>query len=156
MTMDPFSAKLNEILVDTFRSILRVEEQTIKKSEKVDLSISELHLIETVGRKRQKGCTISDIAGELCITLPSVTVAINKLMKKGYVTKIRCAGDKRRVYVALTELGRKMHAVHGYFHEAMVRSVTQDLSDEEKNAMLKGIKKLNAFFKKRLKALEDR
>jgi hypothetical protein len=38
----------------------------------------------------------------------------------------------------------------------MVRSVTQDLSDEEKNAMLKGIKKLNAFFKKRLKALEDR
>ena len=151
--MDPFSAKLNEVLVNTFRSILKVEEQTIKRSERMDLTITELHLLDTVS-KSSGGRMVSDIAADLCITLPSVTVAINKLQKKGYVTKKRCDLDRRVVYVALTELGRKMNAVHRYFHESMVRAVTQGLSWKEKNAMLKGIHKLHAFFEKRLKALE--
>lgn len=46
------------------------------------MSISELHLVEAVGKCGGEGRTISGIAKELDITLPSVTVAINKLMKK--------------------------------------------------------------------------
>lgn len=152
--MDLFSEQLNNILVDTFRSILKVEEQLIKSSGKIDLSISELHLIESVGKSDGKGKTISDIADDLDITLPSVTVAINKLVRKGYVQKVKCEDDGRVVYVSLTKLGKKMDAVHQYFHITMVRSVTKDLLEEEKNAMLKGIVKLNAFFKKRLDYLE--
>ncbi|MFZ5974014.1 MAG: MarR family winged helix-turn-helix transcriptional regulator [Bacillota bacterium] len=154
--MDAFSVELNEILVDTFRCILKVEEQAIRKSERIDLSISEMHLIESVGKKNDPGRTISDIADDLSITLPSVTVAINKLMKKGYVKKVKSENDGRVVHVTLTELGLKIDAVHRYFHEKMVRSVAKELSDDEKNAMVKGIKKLNAFFKKKLVSLEDK
>lgn len=152
--MDLFSEQLNDILVDTFRSILKVEEQLIKSSGKIDLSISELHLIESVGKNKEKGKTISDIADDLNITLPSVTVAINKLVKKGYVQKVKCENDGRMVYVSLTKLGKKMDAVHQYFHITMVRSVSKDLLEEEKNAMLKGIVKLNDFFKKKLDLME--
>ncbi len=152
--MDLFSEHLNDILVDTFRSILKVEEQLIKSSGKIDLSISELHLIESVGKNKDKGKTISDIADDLNITLPSVTVAINKLVRKGYVQKVKCENDGRVVYVSLTKLGKKMDAVHQYFHITMVRSVTKDLLEEEKNAMLKGIVKLNDFFKKKLDLME--
>ena len=154
--MDEFSTKLNEVLVETFRSILKVEEQTLKHSERVDLSISEMHLIESVGKNNNSGKTISDIAEDLSITLPSVTIAINKLMRKGYVEKIKCENDGRVVYVTLTPLGLKMDAVHRYFHQTMVRSVAKELSDEEKEAMVKGIIKLNAFFNKKLVALEDK
>lgn len=152
--MDLFSEQLNDILVDTFRTILKVEEQLIKSSGKIDLSISELHLIESVGKNKEKGKTISDIADDLNITLPSVTVAINKLVRKGYVQKVKCENDGRVVYVSLTKLGKKMDAVHQYFHITMVRSVSKDLLEEEKNAMLKGIVKLNDFFKKKLDLME--
>jgi DNA-binding MarR family transcriptional regulator len=154
--VDAFSAQLNEILVDTFRCILKVEERAIRNSVKVDLSISEMHLIESVGKKGSPGSTIGDIAGDLSITPPSVTVAINKLMKKGYVRKVRSENDGRVVHVMLTALGKRIDAVHRYFHESMVRSVTRELSEEEKDAMFKGIKKLNAFFKKKLVSLEDK
>ncbi len=154
--MDEFSMKLNEVLVETFRSILKVEEQTLKNSERVDLSISEMHLIESVGKNNNSGKTISDIAEDLSITLPSVTIAINKLMRKGYVEKIKSENDGRIVYVTLTPLGLKMDAVHRYFHQTMVRSVAKELSEEEKEAMVKGIIKLNAFFSKKLVALEDK
>lgn len=148
--MDAFSNELNNVLVETFRSILKVEEEMLKSAHKIDLTISELHLIESVGKSDEKGRTISDIAEDLGITLPSVTIAINKLAKKGYVQKIRCETDGRVVYVTLTRLGQKMNAAHQYFHAKMVREITRDLSEDEKSVMLKGITKLNTFFKKKI------
>jgi DNA-binding MarR family transcriptional regulator len=152
--MDVFSQKLNDILVDTFRSILKVEEQALKSTGKMDLSISEMHLIEAVGKNKETGRTISDIAQDLKITLSSVTIAINKLQKKGYVEKVKSAEDARMVFVNLTRMGQKMDSAHKFFHENMVRSVAKELSEDEKNAMLKGIVKLNDFFKKKLPSTE--
>ena len=80
--MDAFSFKLNDILVDTFNNILQYEEDLIKHSENIDLSIGEMHLIEAVGKKDNNGKTISDLAQTQNVTLPSVTIAINKLVKK--------------------------------------------------------------------------
>lgn len=153
--MDAFSIELNNLLVDTFRSILKVEEHILRSSGRVDLTISELHMIESVGKNHNSGKTISDIAEDLGITLPSVTIAIGKLMKKGYVQKTKSDTDGRTVIVTLTKLGLKMDAAHRYFHETMVRAVSKGLSEEEKASMLKGIVKLNAFFEKKLLPSEE-
>lgn len=154
--MDEFSIRLNDLLVETFRSILKVEEQMLRQSNKIDLSISEMHLIESVGKNGNSGSTISDIAEDLSITLPSVTIAINKLVKRGYVQKVKGQNDGRVVYVSLTPLGSRMDSVHKYFHQTMVRNVAKDLAEEEKAAMIKGIDKLNNFFNKKLEAMEEK
>ncbi|WP_324822231.1 MarR family winged helix-turn-helix transcriptional regulator [Sinanaerobacter sp. ZZT-01] len=150
--MDLFSRELNGLLADTFRSILKIEEQAVRNSEQSDLSINELHLLEAVAKDKDKGRTISDIALDMNITLPSVTVAINKLAKKGYVEKIKSENDGRRVFVKLTRLGHKVNAGHQYFHENMVRNVAAGMTEEEKEILVRGITKLNEFFKKRLEA----
>jgi DNA-binding MarR family transcriptional regulator len=111
----------------------------------------KMHLIDAIGKDEKNPKTISEIADILSITLPSVTVAINKLLKKGHVQKIKCSDDGRIVFVILTKKGKKMYAAHRYFHENMVRSLSKDLSLEEKDAMLKGVINLNAFLKRRLK-----
>ncbi len=126
--MELFATKLNELLVDTYHKISKIEEQAIRQTGRTDLSISELHLLEAVGKDRQNGRTISDIAQNQGITLPSVTAAVNKLVKKGYVEKVRAQHDGRVVYVKLTRLGRKMDAGHRYFHENMVRNVSQEMT----------------------------
>lgn len=152
--MDSFDAELNNVLVETFRSILKVEEVALKNTGMKDLSISEMHLLETVGKNKESGRTISDIAQDAGITLPSVTIAINKLEKKGYVQKIKNGEDGRMVYVILTKIGKKIDSVHRYFHEQMIRKVSRDLSKDEKAVMLKGIKGLNEFFIKKAADIE--
>ena len=92
--MKPFEEELNRVIVDTYRSILRVEETILKQTDRVDLTIGELHMLESVGKGKDRRRTISEIAEDLGITLPSVTVAINKLMKKGYVEKIQSTTDR--------------------------------------------------------------
>lgn len=151
--LDSFEKDLNDILVDTFRSILKVEEDTLK-STRIDLSISELHLLEAVGKNRTQGRTISELAQDLDITLPSVTIAIKKLLKKGYVTKVKSDADARVVYVVLTKTGRKMDNAHRYFHRQMVRQVSGEFSDEEKKVLARGIAKLDEFFKMKSAEME--
>ncbi|NLC16863.1 MAG: MarR family transcriptional regulator [Clostridiales bacterium] len=151
--MDSFEQELNKLLVDTYRSILKVEESTIKSSRILNLSINEMHMLESIA-KNEKGVTISDIAQDLDITLPSVTVAINKLQRKGYVQKIKNSDDGRKVNVVLTKLGKKVNAVHQYFHEQMTKDISREFTKEEKNILLKGVFKLNEFFNSKIKELE--
>ncbi|HWS29528.1 MAG TPA: MarR family transcriptional regulator [Clostridia bacterium] len=153
--MDDFSVRLNDLLVDTFRSILKVEEQMLQKHLTLNLSISEMHLIESVGKGGDGGRTISGIADDLSVSLPSVTVAINKLQMKGYVEKMRSLADSRMVYVKLTRNGKRVDAVHRHFHELMVAGIAQGLSEDERQTLANGIVKLNAFFKNTLKPEEN-
>lgn len=144
--MNEFDAELNTMLVDTFKSILKVEESSLKNKGLKDLSISEMHLLEAVGKSSEKGATVTEIAALLNIKPPSVTNAINKLEKKGYVQKNKCNNDGRVVYIILTRLGKKIDSVHRYFHQQMIRTIGKELSKTEKEIFLKGLKGINKFF----------
>jgi DNA-binding MarR family transcriptional regulator len=152
---DHFSETLNDLLVNTYRTVLKVEEQMIKSMNGIDLSINELHMLESIGTS-EEGATISDIARVMDITLPSVTVAIKKLEKKGYIQKVKSEEDGRVVRVTLTRLGRKIDAMHRYFHEQMIRSIAKQIPEDEKEILLKAMLNLNGFFKQRLSYIKSR
>ena len=143
--MNAFAAALNDLLVSTFNTILKLEEQTIKNMNGSDLSISELHMLEAIHREPQKGRTITDIAQDLSITLPTVTVAVGKLAQKGYVRKQKGREDGRTVHVLLTEAGRRAEVSHRFFHRQMVQAVTKDIPDAEREVLLKGLRNLKSF-----------
>lgn len=145
-----FKAKLNAVIVETYRSILKVEEKILQNTNQIDLSINEMHMLESVSKGKNHRSSISEIAEDLDITLPSVTVAINKLMKKGYVEKIRGEQDARTVYVALTRKGHKIDSVHRYFHENMMRGVVEEMTPEEQHVLFRSVMKLDEFLKKRI------
>jgi DNA-binding MarR family transcriptional regulator len=153
--MDKFEIQLNDILINTFYSILKVEELSIKKFSKVDLTINETHMIEAIGDRPLGKATISEIASGLGITLPSVTVAINKLRKKGYVEKIKSEQDGRFVYITLTRQGKKIYNAHRYFHYKIIKNISKGFTDIEKKTLFDSFNKLNIFFDNKIKDLED-
>ncbi|MBP3284288.1 MAG: MarR family transcriptional regulator [Clostridia bacterium] len=143
--MCDFVVNVNDFLVNTFRSILKVEEKVLKNEKCKNLSISELHLIEAIGKK--SAMTVTQIAEKLSITLPSVTAAINKLRLKGYVKKERSEEDRRTVWVTLTEAGKEVELVHEKFHNELVASIANSFDETEKENLLDIVKKLDSFFK---------
>ncbi|MFR8003163.1 MAG: MarR family winged helix-turn-helix transcriptional regulator [Hydrogeniiclostridium sp.] len=145
--MQSFEAQLNTLLTRAYRSIELIEEQQLANIDRLNLTIGEIHLLEAVGSPRQhpEGKTISEISEDLQISLPSVTLAINKLLKKGFVEKRRSEKDGRKVHVLLTHSGETANRAHALFHHRMAVSISEGLTEEEKNAMLRGITKLNSF-----------
>lgn len=150
MELNDFSKKLNNLLIDTYDVLQQVEEWKVKKNTHLNLTISELHLLEVIGKYGDDGASISDIANELSFTLPTITVAINKLAKKGYVTKTKSEEDKRMVYVTLTKMGQKVDNVHRYIHLKITRDIAKELEPDEQEALLRGLLKINTFFRQYL------
>jgi len=139
--------ELNELLVETFNIILKVEEKSLKKSGG-DLSMSEFHLLETVAKNNPAQNTVSSVAAALRIKLPSATIALKKLEQKGYVKRTKSEEDARIVYIELTEKGRKLNMLHQKFHEHMVNQITAHMKENEKELLYKVVLKLNEFFKR--------
>ncbi len=144
--MDAFNQELNRLLVMAYRKIVMLEEDIINLISGMELSISEMHMLEAVGENKDEGIPLFELAQALRISAPTVTVAINKLQKKGYVEKSKSETDKRSVIVKLSRMGKKMNAAHRYFHEQMVRDIDRLLLPPEREGLLRGIVALNRFF----------
>lgn len=143
--MEQFVGKLSSSLMAVYRNIKRLEEQIIKSSGKIDLTINEIHMIDFIGRAGESGRTVSEIAAKMNIKSPSATVAVNKLSKGGYMEKHQSEIDGRVVHVKLTRKGRLIFAYHRYYLRLMVKELTDGLNEEEINIMVKVFENLNIF-----------
>lgn len=154
--MEPFNQELNRLLVMAYRRINKLEEGILHSFSGRDLSISEMHLLEAVGERKGEGIPLFELAQRMDLSAPTVTVAISKLAKKGFVDKRKSEKDKRSVIVELTRMGKKMNAAHRYFHEQMVRDIDKLLTPEEREGMRRGMEQLNRFFQDALDDMEQK
>lgn len=148
--MDDYARDLNQAMVRVYDLLSRLEEQMVNDLSNMNLSIRELHMIEYISES-EEGRTLSEIAHHTGITPPSVTIAIQKLQKRGYVEKVKKSSDGRHVHVMLTRMGQKINSAHKYYHLKMMRKVSGTLSPMEKDALLSGLTKLADFFDSTIK-----
>lgn len=142
--MDTYGT-LNDVLVNLFRDIMDIEQQAIITPEFQDLTNNDMHVIDAIGIGESKN--MSAIAKELSVTVGTLTIAMNSLVKKGYVIRQRGSEDRRVVYILLSEKGRIAYEQHAQFHKEMIDSVIEQLSEEEMKALVKALTKLSAWFR---------
>ncbi|MEW8955560.1 MarR family winged helix-turn-helix transcriptional regulator [Clostridium sp.] len=138
---------LNELLVDLFNDILKIEQNALQEGHFKDLSVTEIHTIEAIGM--YEGRSMSEVADKLNITVGTLTTAINKLIKKGYVDRKRLEEDKRVVLIELTKQGKLAYRIHEKFHKDMIRETISGLSEEEEHILINSLEKLSKFFKEK-------
>ncbi|MDO5417900.1 MAG: MarR family transcriptional regulator [Lachnospiraceae bacterium] len=144
--MDSYGT-LNEVLVNLFRDILEIERKALATSEFQELTDNDMHVIEAIGVDEPKN--MSTIARALSVTVGTLTIAMNSLVKKGYVTRERGQTDRRVVYISLSEKGRAAYEHHARFHQEMIQSVTDRLSKEELDALTHALTCLNQWFREK-------
>ena len=101
---------LNDVLVNLFRDIMDIEQKAIITEEYKDLTNNDMHVIEAIGIGEAKN--MPAIARVLSVTVGTLTIAMNSLVKKGYVTRQRGTADRREVYISLSEKGRAAYEHH--------------------------------------------
>lgn len=138
------NASLNNLLVSLFNSVLDTEAKAIITKEYADITENDMHIIEAIGISSPK--KVSEVAKSLNVTPGTMTVNIDNLEKKGYVIRVRSENDKRVVFLNLTEKGRKAFFHHRDFHKKMIKSAVANLSDDEREALMRCLTKLNDFF----------
>lgn len=139
--------QVNNLFVDTFNSVLRVEESALQNRLTANLTISEIHTINAIGLDGASPMNV--VAGRLGVTLATLTASVSKLVAKGFVARNRSEADRRQVLVSLTKEGRKAYRVHEAFHREMVDEALEGLTPEEEDAFERAMLKVKAFFESR-------
>ena len=137
---------LNSILVNLFNDILNIEEKALITEEFKGISVTDMHIIEAIGVMEQR--TMSKIAKSLSVTMGTLTIGVNGLVKKGYVERNRSQKDRRIVYASLTVKGKAAYVHHMRFHKDMINSVINDITEEEAEILTRTLKKLELYFEK--------
>ena len=117
---------VNKILVDLFHEIQEIEERAIITSDFKDISGNDMHILEAVGIKEAR--SMSAVAKDLSITVGTLTIAINNLVKKGYIVRQRSETDRRVVLISLSPKGKRAFYHHKQFHDQMVQAVLENLN----------------------------
>lgn len=136
---------LNEVLVRLFRNINVIEERAICTGEYKDVTANDMHVIEAIDMEEARNMT--SVARSLGVTTGTLTIAVNSLVKKGYVERVRSEEDRRVVLVSLSEKGKRAYLHHRQFHEQMIEAIVEELSEEEQAVLEKALVKLDRFFR---------
>ena len=139
------SKEFKIILVKLFNDILDYEESVLRASEFKDLTNNDIHVIRAIGMNEKKN--MSMIAKELAVTIGTLTISINSLVRKGYVIKERSEKDKRVVFVNLSSKGEAAFSRNEELYDQMVNSMLEDLEGNEMDILMKSLLKVNRCIK---------
>ena len=90
--------------------------------------------------------TMTGIADGLSIQVSSLTVAVNTLVRKGYLVRERENRDRRVIRVLLTEKGAEASRVHTQFYGRVVHRVCSRLNEEESQVLVQCLRQLDELF----------
>lgn len=137
-------AELDELLSTTFNAVLRVEEKSLQNKLTEGLTITEVHTIVAVGLHEINPMNV--VATRLGVTLATLTTAVNKLVKKGFIERKRCDEDRRKVLISLSKRGKQVYRAHAIFHQKMIDEALVGLSEQEEQVLADALAKVRSFF----------
>ncbi len=135
--MDRNNLKLVIALARTHNALFGIIEKRLRKH---NLSISEFGVLEFLFHKGRQPVQV--IAEKILVTSGTITYVIDKLAKKGLVTREKCSEDKRRFYVDLTDGGRALIAEIFPYHEKHLEELFKGLDPKSKKDLIDSLFRL--------------
>ena len=110
------------------------EDKALNSDELSDLTVKQLYYLDIV--KKLANPTFTDLSEQIGVTKPTVTTAINKLIKQGYIEKIQSVEDRRVYNILLTEAGERIVDIHDKAHKDFAHMISGCLNNQELNKLV--------------------
>jgi len=86
--------------------------------------------------------SLAGLAAHMGVTPATMSLAVDRLVKKGYVNRVRDAGDRRRLRLRLTAAGARVREASSMLDRARLETVLGRLSTAEREAAIAGFEAL--------------
>jgi DNA-binding MarR family transcriptional regulator len=107
----------------------KVLEETISESDFSDLTQQQFHYLQVI--VRMKNPNLTELAAELGITKPTVTILVDKLVEKGYVSRVQSDEDRRTLHLHISTKGDKIRALREKVNNRIAKKIRSGLSESE-------------------------
>ena len=123
------------VLIKAYHSLLGFTEHTLKDS---GLGESEFRILEALLHKGPM--PVNTIGPKVFLTPGSISVAVDRLLKRGLVTRTNSSEDRRIRVVDLTPAGKRLIEQVFAAHARQVDRLAEVLSPKERRQMARGLK----------------
>jgi DNA-binding MarR family transcriptional regulator len=120
--------------------IEKVLEETLDQSDFADLTPQQLQYLKVI--VKLKNPTLTELANELDLTKPTVTVLADKLSEKGYIKRVHSDKDRRVMHLHIDKKGTKINALREIAHQKMAEKIRSGLSETETAILTELLKKI--------------
>ncbi len=117
---------LSKLIVEFFEKLSSWEESVVKDS---GLTTAQAHAIEIVGHSGP--IKMKDLAEKIGVTTGTLTVAVDRLEKKGLMKRKPHETDRRSYLIQLTPGGDDVFKEHHNFHIKMTEEIVAGLTQKE-------------------------
>jgi MarR family transcriptional regulator, transcriptional regulator for hemolysin len=129
--------RIHDKIFELFFTVSREIREKMMGFDSTTMQLTILQLQTLVLIKRHKTLTMSDVANEFKISLPTATVLTDKLIKMGLIERKEGKNDRRKVNVFLVRKGdRLMRKAMKVRHQKM-NKILEYLMPEDKKALLR-------------------
>ncbi|MEA4935327.1 MAG: MarR family transcriptional regulator [Paludibacter sp.] len=126
--------KLIEIVAIGSNMVGLMEEQAREQFNLLNLTLTQMHYLETMNKLDNPSLT--ELAATLKLSKPTVKVAVDKLVEKDFVIRVRSDEDRRSAHLHLTEKGKLINTMHEYAHKRIAESISRKLNEEEQEQFI--------------------
>jgi DNA-binding MarR family transcriptional regulator len=102
-----------------------------------------------------EGMSVSDLAGHMGVTVATMSLAIDRLERKGYARRERDPRDARRVLLRATPAGIRLREAKSVLDPVRVEQVLAHLSAADRESALKGLQMLARASEAHMKSLKS-
>ena len=135
------SADVGRMLRDYPRIYFACHRRHTRDPETGDVvSLRHIQLLDHLDRIQSVSLTA--LADHLGVTLGTASVAIDRLVKRGYVSRVPDDIDRRRIHLRLTDAGARVCAAHSVLDPMLVEQLLGVLCDDERRRALDGLELL--------------
>jgi DNA-binding MarR family transcriptional regulator len=99
-----------------------------------------MHYLETIDLLHNPN--ITELARSLRLSKPTVKVAVDKLIERDFLYKVRSDEDRRSAHLHLTEKGKLINQMHDYSHKRIAESFIRKLNPEEVETLIELLNKV--------------
>ena len=109
------------------------------------LNPTEFAVLELLYHKGRQ--PLQKIGNKILLASGSITYVIDKLEKRGYLSRVSCPSDRRITYAEITDDGKTFMDELFPRHEKQLHDLTNALSPDEKEQAIELLKKLGLSIK---------
>jgi len=119
-----------------------IMEKINTKLKTYDISIQQFNVLRILKGQKGKPAHLSTIQERMVNKMSNTTRLVDKLIHKGYVKRMICKSNRRKVEITITEQGKTFLDSVSPIMENFEKKATKNLSDSELNQLNELLNKL--------------
>lgn len=132
---------LSSLIIEFYEKLSSWEHAVVRGRS---LTLPQMHTLEILGQ--HGSLRMKELAAKMGVTTGTLTVTVDRLEKRGLVSRAPNESDRRSFLVELTARGRTLFEEHHKLHLDLTRDLAASLGDGEAREFASMLRKLTQAF----------